>query len=80
MFCAEVGIGPKQLARVARLQRAVALLQGGSGSLAAEAAALGYFDQAHMARDFRALAGVTPAAVRLERGSIFPIRSLLDER
>jgi hypothetical protein len=30
-----------------------------------------------MARDFRALAGLTPAEARAAAGSIFPIQSLL---
>jgi AraC-like DNA-binding protein len=71
-----VGLAPKQLARVARLQRATLHLQGRQRTLADAAAALGYFDEAHMARDFRQLAGVTPATAALERSSIFPIRSL----
>jgi AraC-like DNA-binding protein len=78
-FRAEIGVGPKQLARVARLQRAVDRLQSGAGgdlTLAGAAVDLGYFDQAHMARDFRELAGVAPRDVRAARGSIFPIRSL----
>jgi len=78
-FRAEIGVGPKQLARVARLQRAVDHLQrstGGDLTLAGAAVDFGYFDQAHMARDFRELAGVAPRDVRATRGSIFPIRSL----
>ncbi len=78
-FRAEVGVGPKQLARVARLQRAVDQLQRDGAappSLAGAAVDLGYFDQAHMARDFRELAGLAPRDVRAARGSIFPIRSL----
>jgi AraC-like DNA-binding protein len=77
-FSAHVGLGPKQLGRIARLQRALVALQARSGSVAATAASLGYFDQAHMARDFRALAGVTPLAAQDARGSIFPIHSLLE--
>jgi len=77
-FQFHVGVSPKQLARVARLQRAVVDLQRGRGDGLADAALrLGYFDQAHMARDFRALAGVTPAEARAATGSIFPIQSLL---
>jgi AraC-like DNA-binding protein len=73
-----VGLAPKELGRVARLQRAVARLQARRGEpLAQAAAALGYFDQAHMARDFRLIAGISAAAARAEVGSIFPIHSLL---
>jgi|SRR5688572_3898667 len=76
-FRRELGISPKQLGRVARLQRAIDHLQRGpSGSLAQQALELGYYDQAHMARDFRALAGITPAEAQRSAGSIFPIPSL----
>jgi AraC-like DNA-binding protein len=84
LFQREVGVGPKLLARIARLQRAVAGVQGRPGrSLAQAALDAGYFDQAHMDRDFRVLAGQSPAQVRSEAGrdpgSIRPIRSLLAE-
>ena len=76
-FRQHVGVGPKQLARVARLQRAVADLQRGAGhGLADLALSLGYFDQAHMTRDFSALAAMTPLEAATGAGSIFPIRSL----
>jgi AraC-like DNA-binding protein len=87
-FREHVGVGPKEFARGARLQRAIAAVQRsavtgssliraarGSG-LAGLALDLGYFDQAHMSRDFNDLAGLTPRAAREARGSIFPIPSL----
>ena len=78
-FRANVGIGPKQFDRVARLQRAVAQLQSQPReSLAGVAATVGYFDQAHMTGDFRALTGTTPKRLRGAKGSIFPILSLFD--
>jgi AraC-like DNA-binding protein len=81
VFRAQVGLGPKELARVARVQRAVAALQRAPGQhgpagLAALAAAAGYFDEAHMDREFRALVGVTPRLVKAAAGSIRPITSL----
>jgi AraC-like DNA-binding protein len=79
VFEEHVGVGPKELARVARLQRAVAEVQRGRVSLADAAARVGYFDQAHMARDFRALVGMTPLSVQAAGSSIFPIRSLFPE-
>ncbi|MFF1356413.1 helix-turn-helix domain-containing protein [Streptomyces sp. NPDC058297] len=51
------GYGPKTLARVLRLQRALALARGGA-PLAETAARAGYADQAHLARDVKELAGV----------------------
>ena len=76
-FRHELGLSPKELSRVARLQRAVDRLQAApSEGLAVAAVALGYYDQAHMTRDFQALAGLTPQAARRAGGSIFPIRSL----
>ncbi|MGV9877766.1 helix-turn-helix domain-containing protein [Streptomyces sp. NPDC003006] len=51
------GYGPKTLARVLRLQRALALARGGL-SYADTAAATGFADQAHLARDVRELTGM----------------------
>jgi transcriptional regulator GlxA family with amidase domain len=57
-----VGYGPKRLARVLRLERALAAARGGE-DLARVAAAAGYADQAHFAGDCRDLAGVPPTAL-----------------
>ncbi len=63
-FRAEFGVGPKVAARMARFDRArrdVARRAGaGSLSLADVAAVHGYADQAHLTREFRALAGCAP--------------------
>ena len=76
-FRENVGVSPKEFARVARLQRAIAAVQGARAiGLAELAIELGYYDQAHMSRDFDDLAGLTPRAAREARGSIFPIPSL----
>jgi AraC-like DNA-binding protein len=56
-FAAEIGLTPKHAARVVRFHR---VLAGGSPELARLAAATGYVDQAHLAREFRALAGCPP--------------------
>jgi AraC-like DNA-binding protein len=58
-FGEEVGLAPKPLARVLRFRRVLALLQADAplGRVAADA---GYFDQPHLNRDFRELAGCTP--------------------
>ena len=63
-FRAEIGLTPKAAARVIRFGRAKKLLVrcAGTGTrLAALAADCGYFDQAHLAREFRALAGCPPS-------------------
>jgi AraC-like DNA-binding protein len=53
---AAFGYGPKVLQRVLRFDRAMRLARGGV-ELATVAAEAGYADQAHMAREVRALAG-----------------------
>lgn len=73
-FREQVGLTPKTLARVIRFDRAVQLLQRSTvDGLAAVAYDCGYFDQAHMNRDFRELAGTTPSALvahRTESGGV----------
>lgn len=61
-FHAAVGYGPKRLARVLRLERALAAARDGE-DLAWAAAAAGYADQAHFTNDCRALAGLAPATL-----------------
>lgn len=56
---ASFGYGPKVLARILRLQRALELVRGGT-SLVQAAVAAGYGDQSHFARDVRSLTGQTP--------------------
>ncbi|MER5552400.1 DUF6597 domain-containing transcriptional factor [Streptomyces sp. NPDC002793] len=55
---AAFGYGPKTLARVLRLQRALALVRAGT-PYAEAAHAAGCTDQAHLAREMRDLAGTT---------------------
>lgn len=52
------GYGPKTLARVLRLQRALALVRAGV-PFAESAVRAGYADQPHLAREVRGLAGTT---------------------
>lgn len=61
-FAAAVGYGPKRLARVLRLTRALAAARAG-GELGRVAADAGYADQAHFTHDCRSLAGVAPSAL-----------------
>lgn len=61
-FREQVGLSPKTMARVLRFQRAVRLLERGDGrGLADIALDCGYYDQAHLVRDFRAFAGSPPS-------------------
>lgn len=61
-FASTVGINPKMLARIARVQRALRMTRRDTRSswsmIAAEA---GYFDQSHLVRDFRQFVGCTPS-------------------
>jgi len=58
LFARDVGLRPKLFARIVRLQAALAALSPGQRPEAVDwALAAGYFDQAHMARDFRVVAG-----------------------
>lgn len=56
----EIGVPPKTLARLARMQRAGALLREGR-DLADVAFSSGFADQPHFNREFRAFTGVAPS-------------------
>jgi AraC-like DNA-binding protein len=56
-----VGISPKWMIQRYRLHDALLALERGQGTLAELANELGYSDQAHFARDFKALVGVPPS-------------------
>ena len=64
-FRTEIGLTPKTAARVIRFSRArnflVRHIADQEHRLADLAAACGYFDQAHLAREFRSLAGCPPS-------------------
>jgi AraC-like DNA-binding protein len=60
-FKSETGTSAKHFARIARMQRAVSARRAGAG-WAEVAHAAGFTDQAHLIRDFRALAGAPPDA------------------
>jgi AraC-like DNA-binding protein len=65
------GIGPKSVQRVGRFQRFLRAAEVDSPlwTLAALAAEAGYADQAHLAREARALTGLPPSALLRERSS-----------
>ena len=62
-FARHVGLPPRRYLRLLRFQKAFAQVPG-RPSLADHAAAQGYADQAHMAREFRAMAGVPAKQAR----------------
>ena len=70
-FARELGIAPKMFARIVRLNAVLAGLDAAERASAVDTAlAAGYFDQAHLLRDFRALAGRTPRAGREQDGEL----------
>ncbi|PNE40626.1 MULTISPECIES: helix-turn-helix domain-containing protein [Streptomyces] len=59
-FLEQVGLPPKSLAQIMRLQEALRLKYSGL-TWADTAAAAGYHDQSHLVRSFKALVGCTPS-------------------
>jgi AraC-like DNA-binding protein len=63
LFATYVGVSPKAVLARYRLQDAAAAIDEGTvDDLAGLAASLGWFDQAHFSREFRAVVGMTPSA------------------
>lgn len=70
LFQREVGLPAKRIARILRFRRALGeLAENRSLDLADLALACGYYDQSHLYRDFRELAGLTPRAYLKVLGS-----------
>jgi AraC-like DNA-binding protein len=65
LFRSAVGLNPKHYYRIRRFNSAVRRMAAGDGQGFGDiAAAAGYSDQAHLTREFREFAGVTPAKYR----------------
>jgi AraC-like DNA-binding protein len=75
-FATRLGISPRAYLMLIRFQKAFEQVPA-QASLAEHAAARGYADQAHMARSFRHLAGVT--ATRARRSAVGPFLPADDE-
>jgi AraC-like DNA-binding protein len=69
VFTREVGLPPKTVARLLRFERAYSRVDrvDHDGGWAAVAAGCGYYDQAHLIRDFREFAGAMPTALAAVR-------------
>ncbi|MYT82330.1 helix-turn-helix domain-containing protein [Streptomyces sp. SID8364] len=60
LFREHIGVPPQTLSRIFRFQHALAVPATEYRSMAELATMTGYYDQAHMNRDFRSLSGYTP--------------------
>jgi AraC-like DNA-binding protein len=70
-FLREIGVRPKLYARIVRLNAVLAKLDATERASAVDLALeAGYFDQAHLLRDFRLLAGRTPRVGREDDGEM----------
>ncbi len=63
VFREQVGMNPKEYARVVRFQKAMRMLQIGSRDYACIAYHCGYADQSHLIRDFKVMSGHTPKSL-----------------
>jgi AraC-like DNA-binding protein len=64
IFARDLGLAPRAYLRLLRFRGAMIEVQESAATLADAAAGQGYADQAHMAREFRSLAGVPPREAR----------------
>jgi transcriptional regulator GlxA family with amidase domain len=71
-FVAEMGISPKLFARVARFQRALDRKRITGETWLEVAQEIGYSDQMHMVRDFRAFGGEPPSRLIQTSGDFQP--------
>lgn len=76
LFAEHVGLSPKLACRVARFRHTVETLRRGSNAAWVDLALqCGYYDQAHLIRDFKEFAGVTPAAYHAEQMNVAFVQS-----
>jgi AraC-like DNA-binding protein len=71
-FRDDVGLSPKVFSRIVRLQSALRRIRDGL-PLSHVALACGYYDQAHMTRDFRQLAAMSPGMWQSHSGDLAPL-------
>jgi AraC-like DNA-binding protein len=63
-FREQVGLTPKEFARLMRLQATLSALDAGHASISEVAADSGFADQAHATRELRRVTGLAPATLR----------------
>jgi AraC-like DNA-binding protein len=69
-FLRDVGLGPKQLCRILRFQQVFQVVEQDKAGWSAVAVDCGYYDQAHLIRDFREFARQTPSALLAQPDSL----------
>ncbi|MEV5971038.1 helix-turn-helix domain-containing protein [Streptomyces sp. NPDC051921] len=67
-FRTEIGLTPKRLARILRLNRAIRELTAGTGA-ADTAARCGFYDQSHLSREFTSMTGLAPGRFLADRAT-----------
>jgi len=69
-FLAEVGLGPKLFSRILRFQQVFRAVDANEPSWPTVALDCGYYDQAHLIRDFRQFAQQTPSMLFAEHSGL----------
>lgn len=66
-FKEQIGLPPKTIARILRFNRVISFLEEGNDPNWGDVASrCGYYDQAHLVRDFKQFAGTTPSQFSLQ--------------
>jgi AraC-like DNA-binding protein len=69
-FLQEVGVGPKLLARIVRFQQVFRVVNQSNPAWVEIAIECGYYDQAHLIRDFNQFAQQTPALLLASQSAL----------
>ncbi len=69
-FLREIGVGPKLLGRILRFQQVFRAVERVDAAWASIAVECGYYDQAHLIRDFNQFAGQTPSVLLAEQSAL----------
>ena len=69
-FIRDVGVGPKLLSRILRFQQVFRAVERVDPAWASIAVECGYYDQAHLIRDFNQFAGQTPAVLFSQQSAL----------